>query len=179
KGLTYTNLVEKVPREKIKRLYESENKKLIFNVSRIEKYAQCPFSYYVEYGLKAKDRKVYEFSAPDLGSFMHKVLDDFTNTIRDDRIAWSDLNKERCKLIVNELVDKRLENDSNSILNSTKKYKYFVDRFKRTITKSVMVISEQMRKGKFEVFKNEFAFGGFKDGEAIKIDLPSNETVYL
>ncbi|GAA0086152.1 helicase-exonuclease AddAB subunit AddB [Clostridium sp. CTA-7] len=179
KGLTYTNLVEKVPREKIKRLYESENKKLIFNVSRIEKYAQCPFSYYVQYGLKAKDRKVYEFSAPDLGSFMHNVLDDFTNTIRDERIAWSDLNKERCKLIVNELVDKRLENDSNSILNSTKKYKYFADRFKRTITKSVMVISEQMRKGKFEVFKNEFAFGGFKDGEAIKIDLPSNETVYL
>lgn len=179
KGLTYTNLVEKIPREKIKRLYQSENKKLIFNVSRIEKYAQCPFSYYVQYGLKAKDRKVYEFSAPDLGSFMHNVLDDFTNTIRNEKIAWSDLNKERCKLIVNELVDKRLESDSNSILNSTKKYKYFADRFKRTITKSVMVISEQMRKGKFEVFKNEFAFGGFSDGEPIKIDLPSNETVYL
>jgi ATP-dependent helicase/nuclease subunit B len=179
KGLTYTNLVEKIPREKIKRLYQSENKKLIFNVSRIEKYAQCPFSYYVQYGLKAKDRKVYEFSAPDLGSFMHNVLDDFTNTVRNEKIAWSDLNRERCKVIVNELVDKRLESDSNSILNSTKKYKYFADRFKRTITKSVMVISEQMRKGKFEVFKNEFAFGGFSDGEPIKIDLPSNETVYL
>lgn len=180
KGLTYTNLVrKKFLREKIKRLYQSENKKLIFNVSRIEKYAQCPFSYYVQYGLKAKDRKVYEFSAPDLGSFMHNVLDDFTNTVRNEKIAWSDLNRERCKVIVNELVDKRLESDSNSILNSTKKYKYFADRFKRTITKSVMVISEQMRKGKFEVFKNEFAFGGFSDGEPIKIDLPSNETVYL
>lgn len=179
KGLTYTNLVEKVPREKIKRLYQLENEKLVFNISRIEKYAQCPFSYYVQYGLKAKDRKVYEFSAPDLGSFMHNVLDDFTNTIRNEKIAWSDLNKEKCKLIVNELVDKRLENDVNSILNSTKKYRYFADRFKRTITKSVMVISEQMRKGRFEVFRNEFEFGGFKDGEPIKIELPSKETVYL
>lgn len=179
KGLTYTNLVEKVPREKIRRLYQLENKKLVFNISRIEKYAQCPFSYYVQYGLKAKDRKVYEFSAPDLGSFMHNILDDFTNKIRTEKIAWSDLNKERCKLIVNELVDRKLESDTNSILNSTKKYQYFADRFKRTITKSVMVISEQMRKGKFEVFRNEFQFGGFKDGEAIKINLPSNETVYL
>lgn len=179
KGLTYTNLVEKVPREKIKRLYQLENKKLVFNISRIEKYAQCPFSYYVQYGLKAKDRKVYEFSAPDLGSFMHNILDDFTNTIRNEKIAWSDLNKEKCTAIVNELVDKKLENDVNSILNSTKKYKYFADRFKRTITKSVMVISEQMRKGRFEVFRNEFEFGGFKDGEPIKIDLPSKETVYL
>ncbi|WP_066889349.1 helicase-exonuclease AddAB subunit AddB [Clostridium nigeriense] len=179
KGLTYTNLVEKVPRDKIKRLYQLENKKLVFNISRIEKYAQCPFSYYVQYGLKAKDRKVYEFSAPDLGSFMHNVLDDFTNTVRNEKIAWSELNKEKCKVIVNELVNKRLENDTNSILNSTKKYKYFADRFKRTITKSVMVISEQMRKGRFEVFKNEFEFGGFKDGEPIKIELPSKETVYL
>ena len=179
KGLTYTNLVEKVPREKIKRLYQSENKKIMFSVSRIEKYAQCPFSYYVQYGLKAKDRKVYEFSAPDLGSFMHNVIDDFTNTVRERKLAWSDLNKEKCRVIVNELVDKRLESDSNSILNSTKKYKYFADRFKRTITKSVMVISEQMRKGKFEVFKNEFSFGGYEDGEPIKIELPSNETVYL
>lgn len=179
KGLTYTNLVEKVPRDKIRRLYQLENKKLVFNISRIEKYAQCPFSYYVQYGLKAKDRKVYEFSAPDLGSFMHNVLDDFTNKVRNEKIAWSELNKEKCKVIVNELVDKRLEGDTNSILNSTKKYKYFADRFKRTITKSVMVISEQMRKGRFEVFKNEFEFGGYSDGEPIKIELPSKETVQL
>jgi ATP-dependent helicase/nuclease subunit B len=36
-----------------------------------------------------------------------------------------------------------------------------------------------MKRGKFEVFKNEFSFGGFKDGEPIKIELPSKETIYL
>ena len=43
KGLNYTNLVEKIPREKIKRLYSNDNGRLMFSVSRIEKYAQCPF----------------------------------------------------------------------------------------------------------------------------------------
>ena len=178
-GLNYTNLVERIPREKIKRLYSNDNGRLIFSVSRIEKYAQCPFSYYVQYGLKAKDRKVYEFTAPDLGSFMHDILDQFTNKIRKDHILWGDLTKERCSEIVNELVNNKLRNETNSILNSNKKYQYFSERFKKTITKSVTVISEQMRKGEFDIFKSEFDFGDFKDSDPIKLELPSKETVYL
>ncbi|MEN8078903.1 helicase-exonuclease AddAB subunit AddB [Clostridioides difficile] len=178
-GLNYTNLVEKIPREKIKRLYSNENGRLMFSVSRIEKYAQCPFSYYVQYGLKAKDRKVYEFTAPDLGSFMHDILDQFTNKIRKDHILWGDLTKERCSEIVNELVNNKLKNETNSILNSNKKYQYFSERFKKTITKSVTVISEQMRKGEFDIFKSEFDFGDFKDSDPIKLELPSKEIVYL
>lgn len=178
-GLNYTNLVEKIPREKIKRLYSNDNGRLMFNVSRIEKYAQCPFSYYVQYGLKAKDRKVYEFTAPDLGSFMHDILDQFTNKIRKENILWGDLTKEKCAEIVNELVNSKLKNETNSILNSNKKYQYFSERFKKTITKSVTVISEQMRKGEFDIFKSEFDFGDFKDSDPIKLELPSKEIVYL
>ena len=178
-GLNYTNLVEKIPREKIKRLYSNDNGRLMFSVSRIEKYAQCPFGYYVKYGLKAKDRKVYEFTAPDLGSFMHDILDQFTNKIRKENILWGDLTKDRCAEIVNELVNSKLKNETNSILNSNKKYQYFSERFKKTITKSVTVISEQMRKGEFDIFKSEFDFGDFKDSDPIKLELPSKETVYL
>ena len=178
-GLNYTNLVEKIPREKIKRLYSNDNGRLMFSVSRIEKYAQCPFGYYVKYGLKAKDRKVYEFTAPDLGSFMHDILDQFTNKIRKENILWGDLTKDKCAEIVNELVNSKLRNETNSILNSNKKYQYFSERFKKTITKSVTVISEQMRKGEFDIFKSEFDFGDFKDSDPIKLELPSKEIVYL
>ena len=178
-GLNYTNLVEKIPREKIKRLYSNDNGRLMFSVSRIEKYAQCPFGYYVKYGLKAKDRKVYEFTAPDLGSFMHDILDQFTNKIRKENILWGDLTKDKCAEIVNELVNSKLRNETNSILNSNKKYQYFSERFKKTITKSLTVISEQMRKGEFDIFKSEFDFGDFKDSDPIKLELPSKEIVYL
>lgn len=178
-GLRYTNLGDELPREKIKKLYSTEKGNLMFSVSRLEKYAECPFAYFIQYGLKAKDRKIYEFTAPDLGSFMHDILDSFTNKIKREKIAWSELNSERCRKIVGELIETKLQGDANSILNSSKKYKHFTDRFKRVITKAVSVISEQMRKGEFEIFSNEFTFGSFEDGAPIKIDLPSGESVYL
>ncbi|MGL4571573.1 MAG: helicase-exonuclease AddAB subunit AddB [Clostridium sp.] len=179
KGIDYSNTGDQIPKDKLRKLYENENGNLRFSVSRLEKYAECPFSYFVQYGLKAKDRKIYEFSAPDLGSFMHEILDKFTNKVKDEKISWSELNREKCKEIVSELVDVKLKEENNSILNSTKRYKYFTDRFKRVITKSVSVISEQMRRGEFEIFKNEFEFGAMDGGEPIKIDLPSGERVYL
>ncbi|MGG7179173.1 helicase-exonuclease AddAB subunit AddB [Clostridium paraputrificum] len=178
-GLKYSNTGEIMPREKIKELYSTDSGRLLFSVSRLEKYAECPFSYFVQYGLKARDRKIYEFSAPDLGSFMHDILDEFTTKVKREKISWSDLNTDRCRNIVGELIETKLKEDTNSILNSSKRYKYFTDRFKRVITKSVSIISEQMRKGQFEIFSNEFVFGSFSDGAPIKLQLPSGEEVFL
>lgn len=178
-GLKYSNDGEVVAREKLKKLYSIKDGRLLFSVSRLENYAECPFSYFIKYGLKARDRKVYEFSAPDLGSFMHEILDEFTNKVKRERISWSELNSERCRNIVSDLIEKKLIEDSNSILNSSKKYKYFTNRFKRVIAKSVSVLAEQMRKGQLEIFSNEFQFGNLRDGAPIKLELPSGEEVYL
>lgn len=178
-GLRYNNNIDNVSRDKIKELYSTENGRLLFSVSRLEKYSNCPFSYFIQYGLKAKDRKLYEFTAPDLGSFMHEILDEFTSKVKNERIAWSDLNTEKCRNIVGELINKKLKEDSKSILNSSSKYKYFADRFKRVVSKSVSIIAEQMRCGQFEVFSNEFIFGSFNDGAPINLRLPSGEDVYL
>lgn len=179
KGLEYSNIGDKVSKNKLKELYKNDNGKLMFSVSRLEKYAGCPFSYFIMYGLKAKNRKVYEFAPPDLGSFVHEVLDTFTNRVKKDGILWSDLDNDKCKEIVTNIIDKRLEEESNSILNSSKRYKYLAKRFKRVIAKSVSVISEQIGKGEFEVFKTEFKFGDYNTGEAVTLDLDNNERVYL
>ncbi|AWK50298.1 helicase-exonuclease AddAB subunit AddB [Clostridium beijerinckii] len=179
KGLKYSNVGDKVVKKKLRKLYQNEMGKLVFSVSRIEKYAECPFSYFVQYGLKAKNRKVYEFTPPDLGSFVHEMLDSFTNKVRDEGILWSELDNEKCNALVSNIIDKKLNEESNSILNSTKKFKYLAQRFKRVISKSVSVIANQIGKGEFEVFKTEFNFGNYSSGEAITLDLESKEKIYL
>ncbi|WP_238918130.1 helicase-exonuclease AddAB subunit AddB [Clostridium sp. YIM B02555] len=179
KGLTYSNVGDRVAKKKLRELYQNDMGKLVFSVSRLEKYAECPFSYFVQYGLKAKNRKIYEFAPPDLGSFVHEMLDSFTNKVKEEGILWSELNNEKCKEIVSNIIDKKLNSESNSILNSTNKFKYLTKRFKRVISKSVSVIANQIGKGEFEVFKTEFKFGDYNSGEAITLDLSSDEKVYL
>lgn len=179
KGLTYTNQDNNVSKLKIKKLYGRSEDKLMFSVSRIEKYAQCPFAYYVQYGLKAKDRKIYEFTPPDLGSFMHEILDQFTEHIKENNLKWNEITKEQCSTIISSLVDKEINKNPSSILNSSKRYQYFTDRFKKILTKSVTIISEHMKRSDFSIYKNEFEFGNFSDSEPIKLRLPSGEDIYL
>lgn len=179
KGLDYSNLKNHVNKNNLRELYANEDGKLMFSVSRLEKYAECPFSYFVQYGLKAKNRKIYEFTPPDLGSFVHDILDLFTNRVKKEGILWSELNNERCKDIVSNLIDIRLSEQTNSILNSSKRFKYLSQRFKRVISKSVTVMAKQIGKGEFEVFKTEFDFGNYKTGEAVMLNLQDDEKVYL
>ena len=179
KGLDYSNLKNTVNKNNLRKLYANEDGKLVFSVSRLEKYAECPFSYFVQYGLKAKNRKIYEFTPPDLGSFVHDILDLFTNKVKKEGILWSELNNEKCKNIISDLIDRRLNEQTNSILNSSKRFKYLSQRFKRVISKSVTVMAEQISKGQFEVFKTEFNFGNYKTGEAVMLDLNNDEKVYL
>ncbi len=53
---------------------------LRMTASRLERVSSCRFSYFMEYGLRAKARKQAVFGAPQVGSFVHDVLE---NAIRD------------------------------------------------------------------------------------------------
>ena len=45
--------------------------------SKFETYAKCPFSFFGNYLLELKEKKTNEFSMPEIGNFIHKILDQF------------------------------------------------------------------------------------------------------
>jgi len=176
-GFSYTNIINAISSEKIRKLYGGNN---YFSVSKIEKYAQCPFAYFIQYGLKAKERKVYNFSAPDLGTFMHNVLDTFSKKIEKDNLKWRDLNKEYCEKTIEYIVELMVSEDRSFVLNSSARYKYITERLKRVLIRAVLVIVEQLRVSGFEPHGYEISFG-LKDTDypPIVLKLSSGETVRL
>jgi len=175
-GLRYSNQVHSVDSQKIKKLYGSP---LQFSVSRLEKYAECPFAYYVQYGLKAKERKIYELSAPDLGSFMHGVLDGFSTKLEENHMNWRDIEESWCENTVGEIVEVDVNKKTGYILASSPRYRYLVERLKRLLTKSVWTIAQHVKSGSFTPAGHEIEFGKSLEFPPITMELTSGEMISL
>lgn len=175
-SLNYKNIVRPVSREKIRELYGSN---VYSTVSRIEKYTACPFAYYIQYGLHAKERKIYQLTPPDVGTFMHSVIERFSKRIEEQNLSWRKLEKEWCRDQVAVIVDTMLDGMKNSILGGSKRFRALTLRLKRVVTRAVWLIAEHIRLSEFEPIGYEVDFGEGGQYPPIVIELDSGEKVRL
>lgn len=176
-ALAYTNLVAPLTKQRTEKLYGNP---IHSSVSRFEKYAACPFSYYVQYGLKAKERRVFNLTPPDIGTFLHTVVEEFSKYVQTNEIMWRNITREQCFDIINHITDNLLEKmQGGPIKNGTERCKILVKRLNRVILRAVWLIVEHIKRSSFEPLAYEVDFGG-KDGlPPIVIELPSGGQVKL
>ena len=175
-GLDYTNQAKDLTKDRALKLYGNP---VFTSVSRLETYAACPFSFFVKYGLKAKERKVFSFEQVDAGTFMHNIIDEFSRSLVKSEKSWRDLDEEWCRTEVSKLVDRHLSGKGRNVLGSSKRYLYLSDRLKRTVVKSLMLISRHIAAGSFEPSGYEVEFGQNGRYPEITIELPSGEIIKL
>lgn len=175
-GFNYSNQVELIKQERIRKLYGST---IHTSVSRLERYSACPFSYYVEYGLKAKERRIMKMNAPDMGSFMHRVIDMFSKAVSESNTGWRQLEKEWCAKKVAMIVDELVQDMAGTVFLSSSRYKYLADRLKRVLTRAVWLIAEHIKRSSFEPAGYELGFGEGEELPAITLELPSGEKMIL
>ena len=174
-GLTYTNMVHKVSEEKINKLYETHN----LSVSRLEKYSSCPFAYFIQYGLKAQERKEYTFAAPDLGTFIHNIMYEFSKSLEKDGLHWSQINDAYIEKKVVSIVDAMISQIPGFILNSSPRYKYLSYRLKKMLMAAINIIAIQIKSGEFEPIDYEVNFGQTGKYPPIRIVLEDGTQINL
>lgn len=86
-------------------LYESGN----VSISKLENFMRCPFSYFINYGLRAKEREVYDFSPADYGTYCHKIFDGFFKRVFENNIDWNIIDREFIQSEVEKLTKKCLK----------------------------------------------------------------------
>lgn len=175
-GLFHKNQVAYMGKGRAKKLYDYP---IYSSVSRLERFANCPFSHFINYGLRLEERKEYQVSNPDIGRLFHSSMEEFTEEMIRENINWTDLSKEENDYLMERVIDRLVVQFDHGVMNSSHRYRYLVTRLKRISKKAMWTLTGHIKKGDFIPLGHEIIFGNKGHIPAITIELDSGEKIYL
>lgn len=177
-GIDYTNIPENIKPEVIERLYGNT---ITTSVSKLETFAKCPFSYYLQYGLKIKEKEQLKIQSFDTGSFMHELIDEFFKKIKEENINLAEIvnDEEKIQKLVNEVLNDELEMGKKYNFVATSKYKVLVRRLNRIVAKALKYIIEGLVYSDFSIEGTEVEFGQKGKYNPIIIPLENGKKVEI
>ena len=176
KGLDFTNIPDMINKENIEKLYGDTLKT---SVSKLESYKKCPFSFYLKYGLKLKEKENFKLESLDTGTFMHDVIDSFFEEIDNLGLSLKEIDENKIKEIIDKIINEKLDLPQNYIFISSAKFRNQTFKLKRLILKAMKYIVLSITESDFEVFGHEVEFGEGKKYPPIKIELENGKKIEI
>lgn len=175
-AFSYCNEVKSIGKNKALKLYGDDRK---LSVSRVESYIRCPFGYFIKYGLKAEERKIFSLNPPDLGSFIHSVLDRFSRIV-DKESSFSEIEETLCYELIERSFNMEMEESTGNVFKASSKFSYFGQRIKNILHKAAKLIVKHMQSGNFSPLGYEIEFGFNNQGYSpIELTLSNGDNVQL
>lgn len=142
-------------RDGVRNLYGNT---LRLSASRIDKFNSCPFSYFMEYGLKAKPRKAASFAPPEMGTFMHYVLE---NVARDvtELGGFGAVSERELHRLTELYIGQYISQFLNDFKEKTPRFIYLFKRLTKDVRAVVDDMAAELRKSDFVPLDFELNFG--------------------
>ncbi len=167
---------DKLSREIAKALYGEVLKN---SVTRLEKFASCPYAHFLNHGLGIRERDLYEFEASDLGNIFHEAIEHYAKQVHASGKDWTTLSREEQEQLSNQVVDESIEQYENAMLYKSERDKYNIERIKRLMRRSVWAVTEQLACGEFRPEGFEVTFGTDDGLESTTIPISDDQVMKL
>jgi len=142
------------------------------SVTRLEKFSACAYAHFLTYGLRLRERDMYQFRAVDLGNLFHGAVERFSKKLERGGFTWTDVPEEMRETFVQDSVDECIVDYGNSIIYSSARNEYTILRLKRMLRRTVWALTKQLERGDFVPAGYEVVFHG---GKIDRIDVCEDE----
>ncbi|SFP72568.1 DNA helicase/exodeoxyribonuclease V, subunit B [Oscillibacter sp. PC13] len=142
--------------------------------SRLERLRSCHFAYFMEYGLKARPREAAAFDAPQIGTFLHFLLEHVTKEVLG-RGGFAQVEVEELHALVRRYIDQYVEQELHNFQNRNARFRYLFARLRNTAYAVVDQIAQEMRHSDFIPLEFELSFGDNGQLPAVVIAEPDGE----
>lgn len=168
---------EKIKKYNIEKLYGNNLKT---SISKLETFKSCPYEYFLQYSLKIKEKEELKVNNIDTGSFMHDIINSFFEELKKEKLNVKNVDEEKQKVIINKIVEEKLQNSKNYIFIATEKYKLLVKRLKRIILKAIKYIILSLKISDFNIEGTEIEFDEKKGKyKPVIINLENEKTIEI
>jgi len=156
-----------LPVELVRRLYGDP---LRSSVTRLERFAACPFQHFLTDGLRLEERPIYRVEAPDVGTVFHEALRLFVGRAVSTGIDLAELGEDQAQGIIDQVVDELAPKLRDQILFSSARYRYLGGLLRRTLRRIAGIILEHARRGRFRPVGVEVRFGPDGDWPPLTVE---------
>jgi ATP-dependent helicase/nuclease subunit B len=185
KGLSANTKLHKISKQQMDALYKKENNfELSLSPSRLERFAKCPFAYFVRHGLRPAEETLYEVGPMEMGDLYHRCLMIISTAltgsgpITDPDSMWMAVTKEETDQMVADFMDGEITGFGEGILASGKEQEYRTKRITSICKEAVWMMISHVRKGNIVSMKFEEEFGRGQNISPIEIQV-GEETVFI
>ena len=127
------------------------------SATRIDVYHKCPFMYFCEYGLRAKERKRAVIDALEYGTLIHHVFEHFFSS--HGRQSYASLTEASVADEVSRLLDDYLEMHFGGKEGKSPRFLYLFYRIKSTAVKLVLHMVQELSQSDFTPVDFELGVG--------------------
>ena len=141
------------------------------SASKIEKINSCHFSYFMQYGLRAKERGDAKFDAAQIGTFLHYVLEHVTRKAME-RGGFAVLQEGELQTLIEEVIKTYMDTAMPGFDEKDARFQYLFRRLGKTVTTIVENAAREMRESEFVpmYFELDFSEKGHLPAISIQAD---------
>ena len=143
-----------LPPEMTRRVFTQDS----VSISRLEKFAGCPYQHYVDYGLKPVKREAWAFEANDAGDFYHAALQGFAHAALEHP-DWPDLPEDEVEALMDEVLAPLTAQWSDGPLGDTPAMQLQGEKYVRTVKRAAWLFTRHARSSRFTTVGEEIEFG--------------------
>ncbi|EMF0078586.1 PD-(D/E)XK nuclease family protein [Enterococcus hirae] len=168
----HLNVPVSLPKKMAEELY---GKDIYTSISRLENFYNCEYKYFVQFGLKLKERMVYGLTPAATGDFYHESLDRFFKLLFSNQISLVEMTDTQRKEFTEKVLQDVFGELRFEILDSSARMNYIRYQLGQTIQKVAWALQKQSKNTGMKPLQTEILFGQIAGAQGIPgLELPLN-----
>ncbi|MDO5095418.1 MAG: exodeoxyribonuclease V subunit gamma [Peptostreptococcaceae bacterium] len=169
-GIFYDNTKHRI--QSAERIYPSPMK---LSTTRLRSFEECPFKHFIQYGLRAQERKEYSIQPAEMGLVLHGTVEEVVRRLKNEPTQIAEITKEQ----MDNLVEDYFEKSAKKLLKDydlvESRNQFLLKRLKKTAKKIGFTSVEHMRNGEFELLAQEARFDDYAEIPPIIVKIGERE----